>query len=164
MKMFEMFTTCAQRACVCVCVLSSCVHKADDEQQFGDAVEGQASWQVMLLWALVPGLRGTRHLLDPLDHLLVRRRGNGTQRFVQVLAAQVGEGPLLPPHCGALGSFGLRGQLTGLGQNLLQFGERHLCERKRRSQTAGEEEHEQPRESHPDDGSYLRSHSRSSSR
>lgn len=111
---------------VCVCVLFSCVHKADDEQQFGDAVEGEASWQVMVLWTLVPGLRGTRHLFDPLDHLLIGRRGDGTERFIQVLAADVGEWPLLPPHGGVLHSFGLRGQLTGLAQNLLQFGQRHL--------------------------------------
>ncbi len=81
-----------------VCVVVSCVHKADDEQQFGDAVEGEASGQVMVLWTLVSGLRGACHLFDPLNHFLIRRRGNGAECLVQVLAAHVWERPLLPPH------------------------------------------------------------------
>jgi len=94
----------------------SCVHEADDEQQFGDAVESEAPWQVMVLWTLVSGLRGACHLFDPLNHFLVRRRGYRAERLVQMLAAHVGERPLLPPHRGVLHRLGLRRQLVGLGQ------------------------------------------------
>ena len=98
------------------CAVMSCVHKADDEQQFGDAVQREASGQVMVFWTLVPGLRGAGHLFDPLNHFLVRRRGDGAERLVHMLAAQVGERPLLPPHRGVLHHLGLRRQLVGLGQ------------------------------------------------
>lgn len=102
------------------------LHKADDEQQLGDAVEGETGRQVMVLWTLVPRLRGAGHLFDPLDDLLVSGRGHGAQRLVQVLAAHVGEGPLLPPQSGVLHPLGLRRQLVGFGQDLLQLGQRHL--------------------------------------
>lgn len=112
--------------CVCVCVVISCVHKADDEQQFGDAVQREAAGQVMVFWTLVSGLRGACHLFDPLNHFLVRRRGNRAEGFVQVLAAHVGERPLLSPHRGVLHYLGLRRQLVGLGQDLLQLGQLQL--------------------------------------
>lgn len=111
---------------MCVCS----VHKADDEQQLGDAVEGEAGRQVVVvvLRTLVPRLRGSGHVLDPLDDLLVGGRGHRAQRLVQVLAAHVGEGPLLPPQRGVLAHLGLGRQLVGLGQQLLQLGQRPLWE------------------------------------
>lgn len=119
-----------EHVCVpCVCVVIRCVHKADDEQQFGDAVEREARGQVVVvvLGTQVSGLRGSGHVFDPLDHLLVRRRGDGAERLVQVLAAHVRERPLLPPHRGVLHCrLGLRGQLVGLGQDLLHLGQLQL--------------------------------------
>ena len=111
------------RACV-----FSCVHKADDEQQFGDTIESEASGQVMVFWTLVSRLRGARHLFDPLNHFLICRRGNGAEGLVEVLAAHVGEWPLLPPHRGVFHHLGLRRQLVGLVKNLLQLGQRQLWE------------------------------------
>lgn len=111
---------------MCVCAVISCVHKADDEQQFGHAVESEAPWQVMVFWTLVPGLRGAHHLFDSLDHFLICRRGNGAERLIQVLTAHVREGSLLPPHRGVFHHLGLRGQLVRFSQNLLQLGQRQL--------------------------------------
>lgn len=92
---------------LCMCVISR-VHKADDEQQFGDAVERDATGQVVVFWTLVSGLCGACHLFDPLNHFLIRRCGNGAERLVQMLAAHVGEGPLLPPHRGVFHHLRLR--------------------------------------------------------
>lgn len=111
--------------CECVCVFS-CVHKADDEQQFGDTIESEASGQVMVFWTLVSGLCGARHLFDPLNHFLICRRGNGAEGLIEVLAAHVGEWPLLPPHRGVFHHLSLRRQLVGLVKNLLQLGQRQL--------------------------------------
>lgn len=102
------------------------IHKADDEQQFGDTVQSEASGQVMVLWTLVPRLCGSCHLFDPLNHFLVRRRGDRAECLVQMLAAHVGEWPLLPPHRGVLHRFGLGRQLVGLSQYFLQLGQLQL--------------------------------------
>lgn len=113
-----------------VCALMSCLHKADDEQQFGDAVQSEASGQVF--WTLVSRLRGAGHVFDPLDHFLICRRGNGAEGLIQMLAAHVGKRPLLAPHCGVLHHFCLWRQLVGLQEYLLQFGQLQLWERKKR--------------------------------
>lgn len=85
----------------------SYVHKADDEQQFGDTVQGEASRQVMVLWTLVSGLCGACHLFDPLNHVLICRGGNGAEGLVQMLAAHVGQRPLLSPNRRVLYYLGL---------------------------------------------------------
>lgn len=100
------------------------VHKADDEQQFGNAVQSQASKHVMVIWT--SRLRGARHLFDPLNHIFICRRGNRTEGFVQMLAAHVWEGPLLSPHCGVLYPLGLWRELAGLIHDLLQLGQLHF--------------------------------------
>lgn len=106
---------------MCVCVL----HEADDEQQFGDAVQGEASGQMLMFWTLAPGLGGACHLFDPLDHLLVRGRGDGAQGLVQVLVPGVRVLPLLSSHRGVLHHFDLGGELVSL-RALLQFGQLQL--------------------------------------
>lgn len=108
--------------------LMSCLHKADDEQQFGDAVQSEASGQVF--WTLVSRLRGAGHVFDPLDHFLICRRGNGAEGFIQMLAAHVGKRPLLAPHRGVLHHFCLWRQLVSLHEYLLQLGQLQLWERK----------------------------------
>lgn len=108
--------------CLCVC----CVHKADDEQQFGHTVQSQASWQVMVFWTLVSSLRGAHHLFDPLNHFLVCRRGNRAEGLVQMLAAYVREWPLFPPDRGVLHNLGLRRELVGLRDDLFQLRQLHL--------------------------------------
>lgn len=104
------------RHCVlqCMCLVISCVHKADDEQQFGDAVQSKTSGKVMVFWTLVSRLRGSCHMFDPLNHLLICWRGNRAEGLVQMLAAHVRERPLLPPHRGVLHHFRLRRQPVGL--------------------------------------------------
>lgn len=97
-----------------MCLVISCVHKADDEQQFGDAVQGKTSGQVTVFWTLVSGLCGSCHMFDPLNHFIVRRRGNRAEGLLQMLAAHVRERPLLPPHRGILHHLCLRRQPVGL--------------------------------------------------
>lgn len=109
--------------CALVCKrVISCVHKADDEQQFGDAVQSKTSGQVMVFWTLVSGLCGSSHLFDPLNDFLICWRGNGAEGLVQMLAAHVRERPLLPPHRGVLHHLRLGRQPVGLDQYLLQLG------------------------------------------
>lgn len=79
-----------------------CVHKADNEQQLRDAVQSQASWQMMMFWSLVSGLRGAHHLFDPLNHFLICWCSNRAESFIQMLAAHMGEWFLFPPQCGVL--------------------------------------------------------------
>lgn len=105
-----------------MCVVISSVHKADDEQEFGDTVQSKTSGQVMVLWTLVSGLCGACHLFDPLNHFLICWRGNGAEGLVQMLAAHVRERPLLPPHHGVLHHLRLWRQPVGLDQDLLQLG------------------------------------------
>lgn len=97
-------STCAREcACSCCeCARVSFIHKTDDEQQLGDAGQSQASWQVVVFWTLVSGLCGAGHMFDPLDHFLICWRGNRTEGLIQMLAAHVGERPLLPPDRGVL--------------------------------------------------------------
>lgn len=80
----------------------------------------------MVFWTLVSGLRGAGHLFDSLNDFLICRRGNRAQGFVQMLAAHVGERPLLPPHRGVLHHLRLWGQPVGLDQYLLQLGQRQF--------------------------------------
>lgn len=112
----QTFSYLSVRHCVfeCMCLVISCVHKADDEQQFGDAVQSETSWQVMVFWTLVSGLRGSCHLFDPLNNFLICWRGNRAEGLIQMLATHVRERPLLPPHRGVLHHFCLRRQPVGL--------------------------------------------------